>query len=452
MIRSTLSDNAIAGDFSNLSQGGIVSVTGLDAAHAAPLGANYRVKKVAVGATSEVQLSYEQTLVLTVNRDTGQVSIRNPLAGQIAIDSYSINSARASLLASYNGLGAATPGAGVWVKPTAPGGNTANALSEVKEPDFTVPVGNQDAYNLFSVPSVSLGTGFSRTAVGNSAANFGFDGEDLIFEFSGPATGGVLRGQVEYVGTKFENDLVLRVNPNTGQAFLKNDSLLTLKFDGYSILSSTGALIGPTFSGGLGPGWQTTSPATANAISQTNLNGATTLAPGAQLAIGDISSTNFTTDAAKAGLSVQFILAEALTGGGAVGGDYNGDGSVNAADYTVWRNNLGANLVLTNENPDAGTPGVVDQEDYLYWKSQFGMGAAPAPETTFRVGSVVFDPAAGPGGGAFAAAAVPEPGTGWLLLAAWERSARMSDVVARDVPQSTQLSRIRTSGRQELSQ
>ena len=29
---------------------------------------------------------------------------------------------------------------------------------------------------------------------------------------------------------------MLRVNPNTGAAFLKNDSQLTLSFDGYSVL------------------------------------------------------------------------------------------------------------------------------------------------------------------------------------------------------------------------
>lgn len=416
LVRSTLSNNAIAGDFTNLGPGGVVAVSGLDAAHAAPLGANYRIKKVGVGNTSEVRLSYEQTLVLTVNRDTGQVTVRNPLAGQIAIDSYSITSARGSLLASYNGLGAATPNAGVWVKPTAPGANTANALTEVKEPDFTVPVTNQDAYNLATVPSVSLGTGFSRTAVGNSAANFGLDGEDLVFEFSGPGTGGVLRGQIEYVGTKFENDLVLRVNPNTGQAFLKNDSLLTLKIDGYSILSSTGALNGAGFTGLVGS-WQT-SPATANALSQTNLTGSTTLAPGAQLAIGDISSTNFTTDEAKSGLSLQFILSEGLTGSGAVGGDYNGNGTVDAADFTFWRDRLNQGIALPNQNPLATTPNVVDQEDYDYWKTQFGQSSTAAPETTFRVGSVVFDASAGAGSGAFAGTAVPEPGAALLALSA----------------------------------
>ena len=195
----------------------------------------------------------------------------------------------------------------------------------------------------------------------------------MVFEYGGPSTGDILlRGQVEYVGTKFENDLVLRVNPNTGQAFIKNDSLQTLKFDGYSVLSSTGALNGAGFTG-LGGAWQTSSPTTANAISQSNLTGVTTLAPGAQLAIGDISSSNFTTPEAQAGLSIQYILAESLTNLNPAG-DYNNNGVVDAADYTTWRNNLGATISLTNQSPLAITRSLVDQEDYDLWKANFRRG------------------------------------------------------------------------------
>ncbi len=53
-------------------------------------------------------------------------------------------------------------------------------------------------------------------------------------------------------------------------------------------------------------------------------------------------------------------------------GDYNGDGTVNAADYTVWRNHSGQAFSLPNEKPGPTTPGFVDAEDYAFWKSQFG--------------------------------------------------------------------------------
>ena len=79
-----------------------------------------------------------------------------------------------------------------------------------------------------------------------------------------------------------------------------------------------------------------------------------------------------------------------------VPGDYNEDDKVDAADYTSWRDNLGKNITLPNEDPGT-TPGVVTQEDYLFWKAQFAAAAA---------------------GGGFSAA-VPEPATGllsWMAL------------------------------------
>jgi hypothetical protein len=70
-------------------------------------------------------------------------------------------------------------------------------------------------------------------------------------------------------------------------------------------------------------------------------------------------------------------------------GDYNGDGMVNAADYTQWRDTLGstANLAADGNGND-----VVDTGDYNVWKNNFGTAAE---------------------GGV--AAAVPEPATSFLL-------------------------------------
>jgi hypothetical protein len=50
-------------------------------------------------------------------------------------------------------------------------------------------------------------------------------------------------------------------------------------------------------------------------------------------------------------------------------GDYNNDGIVNAADYTVWRNNLGGDSLPFNETESLG---IVDEADYAAWKSNFG--------------------------------------------------------------------------------
>jgi hypothetical protein len=74
-------------------------------------------------------------------------------------------------------------------------------------------------------------------------------------------------------------------------------------------------------------------------------------------------------------------------------GDYNSDGQVSAADYTVWRDNLGTSNQLGGNGDETGASGgIVDQADYLLWSSNFGQGSP-----------------------ALVAFAVPEPAA-WLLL------------------------------------
>lgn len=80
-------------------------------------------------------------------------------------------------------------------------------------------------------------------------------------------------------------------------------------------------------------------------------------------------------------------------------GDYSGNGTVDAADYTVWRDSLGTGFVLPNRDP--ANLGNVSQDDFNSWVSHFG-----------QTGSVGFTfPGAGSGGGglALAAAASEEP-------------------------------------------
>ena len=73
-------------------------------------------------------------------------------------------------------------------------------------------------------------------------------------------------------------------------------------------------------------------------------------------------------------------------------GDYNGDGSVNASDYTVWRNTLGS---TDDFRADGNGDRMIDEADYAIWKSNFG--------TNYDSGQ--------------ASAAVPEPASAvWLLL------------------------------------
>ena len=58
-----------------------------------------------------------------------------------------------------------------------------------------------------------------------------------------------------------------------------------------------------------------------------------------------------------------------------VPGDYNNDGAVNAADYTVYRDNLGLSAAARSNRNPANT-GVVNAGDYTFWKNNYGSTSA----------------------------------------------------------------------------
>jgi hypothetical protein len=74
-------------------------------------------------------------------------------------------------------------------------------------------------------------------------------------------------------------------------------------------------------------------------------------------------------------------------------GDYNGDGRVDAADYTVWRDNLGA-PDETSLNGNGSGSGGVDPADYDLWKTNFGMGLGGGGLTAVVGGQSVPEPGA----------------------------------------------------------
>jgi hypothetical protein len=56
-----------------------------------------------------------------------------------------------------------------------------------------------------------------------------------------------------------------------------------------------------------------------------------------------------------------------------ISGDYNDDGSVDAADYATWRKLRGQAVTLPNDT----SPGSVNQEDYDVWRANFGRTIVP---------------------------------------------------------------------------
>lgn len=57
-------------------------------------------------------------------------------------------------------------------------------------------------------------------------------------------------------------------------------------------------------------------------------------------------------------------------------GDYNGDGSVDAADYIVWRNSFGTN-VAPGSGADGSGNGVIDTDDHTLWALYYGAESGP---------------------------------------------------------------------------
>jgi hypothetical protein len=75
-----------------------------------------------------------------------------------------------------------------------------------------------------------------------------------------------------------------------------------------------------------------------------------------------------------------------------VDGDYNDDGTVDAADYVTWRKNQGTSNPLPND-PHGG---LIGANQYNTWRANFGMSEGS--------------------GSGLAAGSVPEPASWWLAV------------------------------------
>lgn len=106
------------------------------------------------------------------------------------------------------------------------------------------------------------------------------------------------------------------------------------------------------------------------------------------LAKGDVDgfgahfwSNEFPTVASRPRLVLDYELGLPNTG------DYDGNGAVDAADYTQWRDTRGQ-AVAAGMGADGNGNGTIDAADYAFWKSRFGLaigaggaGGAQVPET-----------------------------------------------------------------------
>jgi hypothetical protein len=92
--------------------------------------------------------------------------------------------------------------------------------------------------------------------------------------------------------------------------------------------------------------------------------------------------------------TTQFDWVEIVLGVPA--GDFNEDGFVNAADYTVWRNTVNTSVTPWS-GADGNGDGMVTRDDYSIWKVNYGKSAMLGTGATIDL------------------AVVPEPGS--MILA-----------------------------------
>lgn len=90
-------------------------------------------------------------------------------------------------------------------------------------------------------------------------------------------------------------------------------------------------------------------------------------------------------------------VSATATPGLPLAGDYNGDGSVDSADYARWRKSFGQS-VANGTGADGNNNGIVDDADYTTWRQNFGNPA-------------------GSGSGSIQSAQVPEPTMAMMLVA-----------------------------------
>lgn len=109
----------------------------------------------------------------------------------------------------------------------------------------------------------------------------------------------------------------------------------------------------------------------------------------AMVASDDLQDVVVTTSGASQTIEDAFLpLGDGLLVTPTAQGDYNDDGVVNLADYTVWRDNLGSTTNLDANGHDAGdSAGVVDTADYAFWRLNFGNAVLPPAAASVSLAS-----------------------------------------------------------------
>jgi hypothetical protein len=375
---------ALGNSWTLVTGGAVTGSFGLDTSQLpeTPRGAGFFLTKTATTA----RLNYSNLLILNVDRGTGAVKIENAVGSPIAIHGYTIASTDNVLDGPWNSL--QDQAITAWDEADNSG---PSRLTEFKTSGST---------NVAVGAPLNLGSPYSPpipAALGEQP------GADVSFQYLTP-DGSVVDGIVEITGAY--NNLVLTIDPTTGDAAIQNESpYFDVSIDAYTITSTSGKLL--TANGAWNslqdqalPAWDQADNSNANRITEFKTSGATAMAGGgtvldlgAPINIGagalELEDFGFEFKLSTGQTLAGVIEFGVIPGFEPPGGDYNGDGAVNGNDFLVWQRSLGSN-VAAGTGADGSGNGVIDAADLTVWRN--GFGSATAASGT-------------------AASAVPEPAT-----------------------------------------
>lgn len=293
-----------------------------------------------------------------------------------------LNTAKSDFWLGIRGNNTIAWGAGA-VAPGTPGYNIATIAGKIGTISATfAPAGfNQGDNVAYEVFYNGASQGFGVFTWSENMANYiGLDSRD------GSATQ-FDNFSVETVDAAVKS-LRLLVNTTTGAASIAGGDIAnTLDF--YQIQSAGSGLVAGSFDGlrgaagfpagnGTGNGWELSGVQTTSLLSESYLQSSSTFAAsGAGISLGLIYNTSV--NARDLEFYYETPTGQRLRGFveyvSGVLPDFTGDGKVDAADYTVWRDNNFRTSGATFAQGDANSDGAVNSADYQIWKSQYGATA-----------------------------------------------------------------------------
>jgi hypothetical protein len=262
--------------------------------------------------------------------------------------------------------------------------------STISDSDF----GPNNVWSLnSSLGLVPVGTATVRASIFGTPRNGGADG---------------YIDNVDFQITNAANELLfLQVNTTSGQVSMRNLTGDPVAIDYYEITSASNALNATAWDSlqeqnvagfppgnGSGNGWEQFGGSDAGVIGESYLTGNSSVANNATIGLGNAYNA--------AGARDLVFKYGAVTASVQIQGDYNVNGTVDAADYVLWRENLNQNVTLPND----ATPGSVSAADYDVWRANFGRSGSPAGPSTLTTGFIRYVTS-----GLASSAAVPEPTT-----------------------------------------